>query len=80
MIPQVKPMAAVVIIAGICLGVEAGFITGALSAFISNFFWGQGIWTPWQMIAFGVLGFAASIIFKVIPKKSVTSVLMPAFP
>ena len=69
MVPQVKPMAALVIISGICLGAEAGFITGALSAFISNFFLGQGIWTPWQMIAFGLLGFVAGIIFKFLPKK-----------
>ena len=63
MIPQVKPMAAIVIIAGIMLGAEAGFLTGALAAFVSNFIFGQGPWTPWQMFAFGVLGFLAGILF-----------------
>ena len=47
MVPQFKPAAAVVIISGVCLGGEAGFLTGALVGFVSNFFFGQGPWTPW---------------------------------
>ncbi len=63
MIPQFKPVTAVVIIAGIGLGAEAGFLTGAVSGFVSNFFFGQGPWTPWQMFAFGIIGFLAGILF-----------------
>jgi energy-coupling factor transport system substrate-specific component len=73
MLPQFKPVAAVVIIAGVCFGGETGFMTGALSAFLSNFFFGQGPWTPWQMFAFGVIGFLAGILFHkgFLPKKTV---------
>ncbi len=66
LIPQVKPIAAVVIVAGICFGAERGYIVGAFSAFISNFIFGQGIWTPFQMVAMGMIGLLAGLIFKVI--------------
>jgi energy-coupling factor transport system substrate-specific component len=64
MIPQFKPVMAIVIVAGVCFGGEAGFLTGALAAFVSNFFFGQGPWTPWQMFAFGLVGFLAGVIFS----------------
>lgn len=64
MLPQFKPVAAVVIIAGICFGGETGFLVGAVVGFVSNFFFGQGPWTPWQMFAFGIIGFIAGILFK----------------
>lgn len=63
MIPQFKPVAAIVIITGISLGAEAGFLTGAVSAFVSDFFFGQGPWTPWQMFAFGMIGLLSGLIF-----------------
>lgn len=64
MLPQFKPVAAIVIITGISFGAEAGFLTGAISALVSNFFFGQGPWTPWQMFAFGIIGFIAGILYK----------------
>lgn len=64
MLPQFKPVVAIVIISGVCFGGEAGFLVGALTGFISNFFFGQGPWTPWQMFCFGVIGFLAGIFFK----------------
>ena len=64
MLPQFKPVTAVVIIAGVGLGAEAGFLTGALAGFVSNFFFGQGPWTPWQMLAFGIIGFLAGLLFR----------------
>ncbi len=63
MIPQFKPILAMVILIGICFGGETGFLAGAISGFVSNFFFGQGPWTPWQMIAFGFVGFLAGILF-----------------
>ncbi|MBS5938812.1 MAG: ECF transporter S component [Clostridium sp.] len=70
MIPQFKPVAAIVIITGISFGAETGFLTGAISALVSNFFFGQGPWTPWQMFGFGVIGFLAGIyIYKIIKNK-----------
>lgn len=64
LIPQFKPIAAVVIVSAVCLGAERGYIIGAFSAFISNFIFGQGIWTPFQMVALGLVGFVAGLIFK----------------
>ncbi|MBE6050346.1 MAG: ECF transporter S component [Clostridium sp.] len=64
MLPQFKPVVAIVIITAVSLGAEAGFLTGALIGFVSNFFFGQGPWTPWQMFCFGIVGFLAGILFK----------------
>lgn len=64
MLPQFKPMTAVVIITGIALGGETGFAVGAMSALVSNMFMGQGPWTPWQMFALGVIGFISGLIFS----------------
>lgn len=72
MLPQIKPMAAVVIVSGVCLGGEAGFIVGALAAFVSNFIFGQGPMTPFQMFGMGMIGFLAGILFgagRMGPKK-----------
>ena len=55
---------AMVIIAGVSLGPEAGFLIGALSRFVVNFFIGQGMWTPWQMFCWGLLGFLAGFAFN----------------
>jgi len=55
---------AMVIIAGISLGPESGFLVGALSRFVVNFFIGQGMWTPWQMFCWGLLGFLAGLAFN----------------
>ena len=64
MLPQVKPIAAVVIITGVALGPRIGFLTGALSAFISNFFFAQGPWTPCQMFALGMTGMISAAIIR----------------
>ncbi|MCH5317667.1 MAG: ECF transporter S component [Eubacterium sp.] len=66
LVPQFKPIAAVVIASAVCLGAERGYIIGTFSAFVSNFIFGQGIWTPFQMVALGLVGFLAGIIFKII--------------
>jgi energy-coupling factor transport system ATP-binding protein len=70
MAPEFKPAAAVVIIAGAAFGGEAGFLVGALSAFVSNLFFGQGPWTPWQMFAFGIIGFLAGAFTTDKPPRS----------
>ena len=64
MIPQFKPVVAIVIIAGVCFGGEAGFLVGAMTGFVSNFFFGQGPWTPWQMFCFGIIGFLAGVLYR----------------
>lgn len=64
MLPQFKPVAAIVIISGISFGGEAGFLVGSLAALVSNIFFTQGPWTPWQMLAFGLIGFFAGIFYR----------------
>lgn len=63
-LPQFKPVCAIVIIAGVCFGAESGFLVGAVTGFVSNFFFGQGAYTPWQMFCFGIVGFVAGILFR----------------
>ena len=55
---------AMVVISGISLGPEAGFLIGAMSRFVCNFYMGQGAWTQWQMFCWGLLGFLAGIAFN----------------
>ena len=64
MFPIIKPVTAFAVLSGMFLGAEAGFLVGSFSALISNFYFGQGPWTPWQMFAFGIIGFIAGILFK----------------
>lgn len=62
MFPGIKPMAAVVIVTGISLGAEAGFLTGSLTMLLSNMLFGQGPWTPWQMFSMGLIGLLAGLL------------------
>lgn len=61
-LPQFKPVLALVILTGYSLGGESGFLVGALSMLLSNLFFGQGPWTPWQMFAMGLCGFLAGVL------------------
>lgn len=55
---------ALIILSGISLGPEAGFLIGAISRFVCNFYMGQGPWTPWQMFCWGLLGFLSGLVFN----------------
>jgi energy-coupling factor transport system substrate-specific component len=59
-IPGVQPLTVIVVVAGASLGPRRGFAVGAVAALASNFFLGQGIWTPWQMLAWGGCGLAGA--------------------
>lgn len=63
-LPGFKPIIAIIMITGVAFGPEAGFMTGSIAAFASNFFFSQGPWTPWQMMAYGIGGFLAGLVFK----------------
>lgn len=63
-VPNFKPTTAIVMITGMQFGPQAGFLTGALSALASNMFLGQGPWTPWQMYAWGLIGFVSGVAGK----------------
>ncbi|EGG79761.1 hypothetical protein HMPREF9477_00188 [Lachnospiraceae bacterium 2_1_46FAA] len=64
---------ALIIISGISLGPEAGFFIGALSRLVCNFYMGQGPWTPWQMVCWGILGFLAGFAFNCGNKETLKS-------
>ncbi len=61
-IPFLKPISALTIIAGIYLGGETGFLVGAMTAVLSNFYFGQGPWTAFQMLAWGLIGLIAGLL------------------
>lgn len=61
-LPAFKPVTAITVITAVWLGKESGFVVGALSAVVSNFYFGQGPWTPFQMFAWGLLGFLAGLL------------------
>lgn len=61
-IPFFKPITALTILTAVYLGKEAGFLVGALAALLSNFYFGQGPWTPFQMLAWGLIGLLAGYL------------------
>lgn len=64
MLPEFKPVVAMVIIAGVAFGGESGFLVGAMTMLASNVMFSQGPWTPWQMFAMGIIGFLAGVLFR----------------
>ena len=63
-IPHFKAAFAIILLSGIAFGPEAGFMIGAVTAFTSNFFYGQGPFTPWQMFAYGAGGMLVGFLFR----------------
>lgn len=70
-IPFLKPIAALTIITALYLGGEAGFLVGAMSAVLSNFYFGQGPWTAFQMLAWGLVGLFAGIFSEKLLKSRI---------
>ena len=64
-VPDFKPVSAICILAGAVFGRRSGFLVGALAALVSNFFFGQGPWTPWQMYAWGLIGYLGGVMAQV---------------
>lgn len=67
-IPLFKPITALTIITAIYLGGESGFLVGALAALLSNFYFGQGPWTAFQMLAWGLIGLFAGYLAQPLKK------------
>lgn len=59
---SLQPATFIIMITGYVFGAQAGFMVGAVTALISNFFLGQGPWTPWQMFCWGFCGILASLL------------------
>ncbi len=70
-IPFFKPVTALTVITAIYLGGESGFLVGALSALISNFYFGQGPWTAFQMLSWGLIGLFAGFISEILRRSRV---------
>lgn len=62
--PNVKPTTDIVIIAGFALGFAPGWMVGVLTALVSNFYFSQGPWTPWQMLAWGLCGLYGALLAR----------------
>lgn len=77
-VPHFKPVAAIVQITGIFLGAQSGFVCGALSALISNIAFGQGPWTPFQMLAWGLTGFFGGVFASSLKKHRSLNYLLGA--
>ena len=61
-IPNVKPTTDIVLVSGYALGGAPGFVVGAVAGLTSNFFFGQGPWTPWQMAGWGMTGVLGAVL------------------
>ena len=70
-LPAFKPITAIVIVTAIWMGPECGFMVGSLTAVISNFYFGQGPWTPFQMVAWGLIGVLAGLLSKSLKKNKI---------
>lgn len=64
LLPSVKPVSALIIILAVVFGSQDGFLAGSLSALLSDFVFGMGPWTPFQMIAWGLIGYLAGMFSK----------------
>lgn len=82
-VPNVQPVTVVAVVAGVALGPRAGMAVGGLAALVSNFYLGQGAYTPWQMLAWGgcglLGGLAAPLLRRRLPLALTCFVLGFAF-
>ena len=74
-LPGVQPVTVIAIVAGASLGMRAGIGVGALAAFASNFALGQGIWTPWQMLGWGLCGAVGALAAPILRSRLALAVL-----
>jgi energy-coupling factor transport system substrate-specific component len=68
-IPGVQPVTVIAVVAGASLGARSGFAVGTIAAFVSNFFLGQGAWTPWQMLGWGACGVAGALVAPLLQRR-----------
>ena len=78
-LPGFKPLGAVAILAGMYMGWQSGFIVGALSIVISNFYFGHGPWTLFQIIALGLIGILAGVFGPILRRNRLITALYGIF-
>jgi len=69
-IPGVQPATFMILMTGYTFGPAAGAAVGAFTAIASNILLGEGGWTPWQMLAWGLVGFTSGLLGKIAPRLS----------
>lgn len=78
-IPNIQPTTFFVIVSGYVFGSKYGFVVGAIATLVSNTFLGHGPWEPWQMIAWGLAGFSAGLMKKIMRQPSRVAISIFAF-
>ncbi len=78
-IPLFKPITAIIVITAVYLGAQAGFLTGAMSVLLSNIWFGQGPWTPFQMLGFGLIGLFAGYLSRWLVRSKALLVIYGVF-
>lgn len=68
-VPNVQPVTVTAVVAGVALGPRAGMAVGGLAAFVSNFYLGQGAYTPWQMLAWGGCGLLGGLVAPLLRRR-----------
>ncbi|WP_139489495.1 ECF transporter S component [Brevibacillus dissolubilis] len=76
-LPNVQPTTFLVMLSGYVFGVRVGFLVGAIAAVLSNMYFGQGPWTLWQMLSWGLAGAFGGGLGKVMERKGEDTVLRP---
>ena len=77
-LPSLKPCSAIIILTAIYFGRETGFMVGAFTALVSNFYFGQGGWTPFQMLAWGLTGYFAGMLGRWLSKNRILLLIYSA--
>lgn len=67
-LPSVKPELFILIMGAVVSGPETGFLMGTIIALTSNMYFGQGVWTPWQMFALGIIGLISGLMSNDVPR------------
>lgn len=76
--PSVQPTTVIVLLTGFVFGPGAGFVAGATAGVVSNVFLGQGPWTVWQMLSWGLVGSAGGLLGRLRPKAGTPAIALVA--
>jgi energy-coupling factor transport system substrate-specific component len=75
-LPNIKPCTFLIIVVGLVFGSLAGAMVGSMTAAVSNMFFGQGPWTPWEMMAWAMVGLVAGYVGKRYPEAGVKEIIL----
>jgi energy-coupling factor transport system substrate-specific component len=75
-LPNIKPCTFLIIVTGLVFGALAGAMVGSLTALLSNFFFGQGPWTAWEMLGWAMVGMVAGYVGRKYPNFGVKEIVL----